>query len=114
MLPVALTIGVPAETFPGERRVAMTPRAMEALAKSSVEFLIEPGAGSAAGFPDSEYQQKRARVAASRAEVFASSDVVLQVRTAGANPEAGRADLSLLRSGQVLIGFGEPLTAGPA
>jgi len=111
---VALTIGVPAETFPGERRVVMTPRAMDALAKSSVEFLIEPRAGVAAGFPDSEYQQKGARIAANRAEVFASSEVVLQVRTPGANPEAGRADLSLLRSRQVLIGFGEPLTAGPA
>src|SRR5260370_1610525 len=92
----------------------MTPRAMEALAKSNVEFLIEPGAGVAAGFLDSDYKQKGARIAANRAEVFASSDIVLQVRSAGANPEAGRADLSLLRSRQVLIGFGEPLSPGTA
>ena len=111
---MALTIGVPAETFQGERRVAMTPRATEALAKSNVEFLIQTGAGEAAGFPDSEYTQKKARIAGSRSEVFASSDIVLQVRTAGANPEKGSADLPLLRSGQVLIGFGEPLTSGPA
>ena len=111
---MALTIGVPAETFQGEHRVAMTPRAMEALAKSNVEFLIEPGAGVAAGFSDSDYKQKGARIAANRAEVFASSDVVLQVRSAGANPEAGRSDLSLLRSRQVLIGFGEPLSPGTA
>ncbi len=111
---MALTIGVPAETFQGEHRVAMTPRAMEALAKSNVEFLIEPGAGVAAGFLDSDYKQKGARIAANRAEVFASSDIVLQVRSAGANPEAGRADLSLLRSRQVLIGFGEPLSPGTA
>jgi len=114
LLPVALTIGVPAETFQGEHRVAMTPRAMEALAKSNVEFLIEPGAGVAAGFLDSDYKQKGTRVAANRPEVFASSDTVLQVRSAGANPEAGRADLSLLRSRQVLIGFGEPLSPGTA
>ena len=111
---MALTIGVPAETFQGEHRVAMTPRAMEALAKSNVEFLIEPGAGVAAGFLDSDYKQKGARIAANRAEVFASSDIVLQVRSAGANPEAGRSDLSLLRSRQVLIGFGEPLSPGTA
>lgn len=111
---MALTIGVPAETFQGERRVAMTPRATEALAKSNVEFLIQTGAGEAAGFPDSEYTQKKARIAGSRSEVFASSDIVLQVRTAGANPEKGSADLPLLRSGQLLIGFGEPLTSGPA
>ena len=111
---MALTIGVPAETFQGERRVAMTPRATEALAKSNVEFLVQAGAGEAAGFPDSEYTQRKARIAASRSEVFASSNIVLQVRTAGANPEKGSSDLPLMRSGQLLIGFGEPLNSGPA
>jgi NAD(P) transhydrogenase subunit alpha len=36
---------------------------------------------------------------------------VVQVRSLGANPDAGRDDLKLLRSGQIIIGFGEPLTA---
>lgn len=108
---MAVKIGVPAESFPGERRVAMTPRAMDALAKSGVELVVESGAGAEAGFPDAEYQQKGARIVHDRAEVFSSSDVILQVRTPGANPEAGSADLKMLRSGQVLIGFGEPLAA---
>ncbi|MEO8660548.1 MAG: Re/Si-specific NAD(P)(+) transhydrogenase subunit alpha [Bryobacteraceae bacterium] len=106
-----MLIGVPVESYPGERRVAMTPRAMDLLAKSKVEFLIEPGAGVSAGVSDAEYQQKGARIARDRAEVFAEADLIVQVRTLGANPEAGRADLALLRSGQVLIGFGDPLTA---
>src|SRR5439155_13221185 len=89
-------IGVPAETFRGERRVAMTPRAMDMLAKSGVELAIESGAGVSAGFPDGEYREKGARVG-DRAEVFSSSDAILQVRSAGANP--GGADE--LRSGQV-------------
>jgi NAD(P) transhydrogenase subunit alpha len=105
---VAVKIGVPAETFPGERRVAMTPRALDLLAKSGVELAIESGAGAAAGFPDAEFREKGARVV-ERAEVFASSEVILQVRSAGANPGAG--DSRQLRSGQVLIGFGEPLSA---
>ena len=108
---MAVKIGVPAETFPGERRVAMTPRAMDVLAKSGVELVIESGAGLAAGFPDEEYREKGAGIVPDRAEVFASSEVILQVRTPGANPEAGAADLKMLRSGQVLIGFGEPLNA---
>jgi NAD(P) transhydrogenase subunit alpha len=108
-LPVV--IGVPKETFPGERRVAMVPRAMEMLAKSGVEFIVEPGAGSAAGFPDAEYGEKGARIARDRAQVFAVSDVVVQVRTLGANPQAGEADLPLIRRGQTFIGFAEPLTA---
>lgn len=106
-----MTIGVPKETYPGERRVALVPRALELLAKSQVEFVIESGAGDAAGFPDQEYVQKGARIAASRAELFDVCEMILQVRLLGANPEAGRADLELLKPKHVLIGFSEPLTA---
>lgn len=106
-----MTIGVVRETYPGERRVAMAPRVMELLAKSGVEFLMEPSAGESAGFPDRDYQERGARLAHNRAEVFESSGIILQVRAFGANPEAGRADLPLLRNGQALIGFCEPLTA---
>jgi NAD(P) transhydrogenase subunit alpha len=89
----------------------MTPRAMELLSKSGVEFLVEAGAGQAAGFPDSEYREKGARIIDRRGELFASSQVVIQVRALGANPVAGRTDLPFLRSGQAVIGFLEPLTA---
>jgi NAD(P) transhydrogenase subunit alpha len=104
-----LTVGVPAETYPGENRVAMAPRAMDMLAKSGVEFVIESGAGEAAGFPDNQYTQRGARVG-TRDAAFAC-DVILQVRTLGANAAAGRSDLDRLRPGQIVIGFGEPLTA---
>jgi proton-translocating NAD(P)+ transhydrogenase subunit alpha len=107
----ALTIGVPAETYPDERRVALTPRAADLLAKSGVDLLIETGAGIAAGFPDNEYAEKGVRVIGTRAEIFHASAIVLQVRTLGANPAAGRADLTLLKRGQALIGLGEPLTS---
>ncbi len=107
---MALTIGVPRETFPGERRVALTPRAAEALGKLGASVVIEQSAGADAGFPDDQYVARGARVS-SRADVFEQSDIVAQVRSLGVNPEEGRADLPLLRSGQLLIGFGEPLTA---
>jgi len=108
---MALTVGVPAESAPGERRVAMVPGAMSMLAKSGAQFVIEKGAGAEAGFPDAEYAEKGARIAATRQEVFEAADVIIQVRGPGANPEAGAADLALFRRGQIAIGFGEPLTA---
>ena len=108
---MAIIVGIPRETFPGEQRVALTPRALDVLGKSGVEFILESSAGYAAGFPDSEYQQKSVRIAGSRREVFEAAEVVAQVRTLGANPEAGRSDLDLFRRGQVAIGFGEPLSA---
>jgi H+-translocating NAD(P) transhydrogenase subunit alpha len=107
-LPV--TVGVPRESFPGERRVALAPRHCEQLRKSGIDILIENDAGAEAGFSDDLYVARGANLG-DRAGVFGRADIVVQVRCLGANPEAGRADLPLIRSGQVLIGFGEPLTA---
>ncbi len=105
-----ITVGVPRETFPGERRVAIIPRACELLRKSGIEVLVEYSAGSEAGFPDEIYLARGARIA-SRAAVFGEANIIAQVRCLGANPEEGRSDLSLFRPGQALVGFGEPLTA---
>ena len=109
---MAVTVGVPRETFPGERRVALTPRSSEALAKLGAGVIMEESAGAEAGFPDNLYAAKGVKIT-SRADVFAQSDIVLQVRALGANPEAGRPDVRLMRPGQIVIGFGEPLTAAP-
>ena len=94
-----MQIGVPAERFPGERRVALVPASIAALKKAGFDVLIENGAGAQAGFPDAAYQDKGASIAASRADVFAS-EVVLQVR-------AG--DFSSMRAGQVVVGMADPL-----
>ncbi|MGA2144463.1 MAG: Re/Si-specific NAD(P)(+) transhydrogenase subunit alpha [Bryobacteraceae bacterium] len=106
-----MTVGIVSEAAPGERRVAMVPGAIAVFNKTGTEFLMEAGAGLRAGFPDSEYADKGVRIANNREEVFQSAEVVVQVRSPGANPETGAADVALLRPGQTLIGFGEPLTA---
>ncbi len=106
-----MILGVPKETFPGENRVALSPAVVPALVKKGFEVVIESGAGVAAAFPDSAYQEKSAKIVSARAEVFSTADVIAQVRTLGANPEAGKSDLSLLRAGQMVIGMAEPLTA---
>jgi len=111
---MSMIVGFVAESSPGERRVAMVPGAVSVLNKTGVEFLMQPGAGTAAGFPDNEYIEKGVRLATSREEVFRNADVILQVRGPGANPETGDADLAMLRAGQTAIGFGEALTAGDA
>ncbi|MBI3458325.1 MAG: NAD(P) transhydrogenase subunit alpha [Candidatus Rokubacteria bacterium] len=104
-----MIVGVPRETFPGERRVALVPALVPTLTRARCEVLLEAGAGEAAGYPDAGYVEKGARIVPSRAALFASADAVLQVLGYGANPAAGRADLPLLRRDQVLIGFLRPL-----
>jgi len=102
------------ETYPGERRVALTPGTIPALTATGLEVLVESGAGTAAGFPDEAYLEMGGRIAASRYDVFLQADVILQVRSLGANPEFGRAELELMRPGQVIIGHADPLGAPEA
>jgi NAD(P) transhydrogenase subunit alpha len=89
----------------------MAPRAMEMLSRTGVQFVVEAGAGEAAGFRDSEFEQRAARIAQTREEMFAAAEAIVLVRALGANPVAGRADLPYVRAGQLIIGFCEPLTA---
>ena len=107
---MGIKVGIVAERAPGERRVAIVPTALSVLVKTGAELILETGAGDPAGFPDSEYAAKGVRIAG-REEIFSTADVILQVRSPGANPETGAGDLALMRRGQTVIGFGEPLTS---
>src|SRR5215472_2345105 len=104
-----MIVGVPRESFPGERRVALVPVVVPNLTKAGFEVLVEAGAGVGAGYPDAEYVSKGAKVVASRAEVFRSADIVVQVLCYGSNDKTGKTDVPLYRTGQVLIGFLRPL-----
>lgn len=105
-----MIVGVPKETFPGERRVALVPLTVAALQKAGLEIGIETGAGEAAGLFDSAYQDKGARIFQRRQELFQQADVLLEVRALGANWEVGRADLPWFRPDQIVIGFLDPLS----
>jgi NAD(P) transhydrogenase subunit alpha len=104
-----MIVGVPQEVFPGEQRVALVPGDVPTLKKLGVEVLIESGAGLRAGFPDEQYVERGAGVVASRAEVFAAADVLFQVRAGGAAPLQAEGDLRLLRAGQTILAFLDPL-----
>jgi NAD(P) transhydrogenase subunit alpha len=104
----AMIVAVPRENHPGERRVALIPAAIPPLVKAGLEILVEAGAGQPAGYSDGQYVEKGAKIAPSRKDTFAA-DIVLQVRAAGASPEAGQADLEYYRPGQVVIGMCDPL-----
>ena len=104
-----MIVGVPRESFPGERRVALVPATIPNLIKAGLEVLVEAGAGAAAGYPDADYAAKGAKIAADRAEVFRAADIVVQILCYGSNDKTGKADVPLFRKGQVLIGFLRPL-----
>jgi H+-translocating NAD(P) transhydrogenase subunit alpha len=94
-----MRVGIPRETTPGERRVALVPESVGKLAGAGFELVVEGGAGNQASFPDDEYAAAGATVGDPW-----ETDAVVKVRKP--SPE----ETERLRSGQVLIGFLEPLS----
>jgi NAD(P) transhydrogenase subunit alpha len=95
-----MRIGVPRETATGERRVALVPELVGKLVGGGFEVLVEHGAGEAASFPDSAYEEARARLV----EDWADAEAVVKVQ------KPTEQEASRLHDGQVLIGFLQPLT----
>ena len=106
-----MIVGVPRESYPGERRVALVPAVVPTLAKAGLEVVIEAGAGVEAGYADNDFAAKGAKILPQRADVFRTADIIVQVLGYGANDQTGRADVPLFRQGQALIGFLRPLGA---
>jgi len=104
-----MLVGVPRESFPGERRVALVPATIPHLTKAGLEVVVEAGAGISAGYPDADYTAKGAKIVSDRADLFRAADIVVQILCYGSNDRTGKADVPLFRSGQVLIGFLRPL-----
>lgn len=104
-----MIVGVPRESYPGERRVGLVPVVVPLLVKAGFEVVIESGAGMQAGYPDAQYVEKGAKILPDRAAVFGAADIVVQVLCYGSNDATGEADLPLMRPDQALIGFLRPL-----
>ncbi len=95
-----MKVGVPRETAAGERRVALVPETVKRLTGSGFEVVVERGAGKSASFPDPAYEQAGAALV---------DDAYTGEAVAKVQPPAS-AEADRLRSGQVLIGFLQPLT----
>jgi NAD(P) transhydrogenase subunit alpha len=100
-----MIVVVAKETAQGERRVALVPDFVPRLVKAGLEVVVQPGAGTAAGFPDSSYQEQGARL---EPEPLERADILLHVQP----PDD--AAITRLKEGATLIGFLQPYsnTAG--
>ncbi|WP_175856495.1 Re/Si-specific NAD(P)(+) transhydrogenase subunit alpha [Burkholderia anthina] len=96
---MTLQIGIPLEIATGERRVATVPEVVEKLIKLGFSVAVQSGAGAGANFDDDAYRAAGASVAATAAELWAGSDIVLKVRQPSAD------EVALMREGGTLIGF---------
>jgi NAD(P) transhydrogenase subunit alpha len=101
-----MIVCVPKEMVTGERRVALVPELVPKLTAANLEVVVQSGAGAAAGFLDSDFREKGARLEPD--DVLAMADVLLKVQPPTVE-EIGR-----LKPGSTLIGFLQPYTGAAA
>jgi NAD(P) transhydrogenase subunit alpha len=102
-----MRIGVPKETAPGERRVALVPESARKLAQAGYQVAIETGAGDAAGYPDATYRESGAVIESGGPALLGTSDLVLKVG-APAVGDSGD-EPGLMRPGSIYVGSLMPL-----
>ena len=97
-----MILGVPKETVLGERRVALVPELVPRLTKAGLEVLVQPGAGTAAGYLDQSYVEKGARI---EPDIFGEAGILLKVQ-----PPTGD-EIGKLKEGATLIAFLQPYSS---
>jgi H+-translocating NAD(P) transhydrogenase subunit alpha len=103
-----MRIGVPKETSPGERRVALVPESCRKLIQAGYAISIESGAGDPAGFPDAAYRETGATIEPDGAAVLRSADLVLKVNAPAARDGQG-SETEWMREGAIYVGSLMPL-----
>lgn len=91
-----MTVGIPKENFPLERRVAASPESVGRMVKPGFNVLVEDGAGAASHFSNKDYEAVGASIAPSADEVWTKSDVVLKLRPPSPEEAAKLADKTLV------------------
>ncbi len=97
-----MIVGIPKEAIPGERRVALVPELVPKLTKAGLEVIMQTGAGAAAGFLDSAYTEKGARI---EPDVLDQADILLKVQPPTAE------EIAKMKESSTLIGFLQPYTS---
>jgi NAD(P) transhydrogenase subunit alpha len=94
-------VGVPKESKPGERRVALVPDSVKKLADAGFDVVVERGAGAEANITDADYEQAGATLGDARA--VRDADAIVRVAAPDADDTPGE--------GKLLIGFLSPLNS---
>ena len=100
-----MKIGIPKETAPGERRVALVPETVKKLAAKKIETVVEAGAGLASSFSDEEYTAAGASLASSLEDLASKAEVIVKV------VRPTDAELARLKDGSTLISLQYPLSS---
>lgn len=93
-----ITIGIPSDNKDEEKRVALTPEAINLLVESGNEVIVQTGAGLGANYTDNDYSENGAIISDSPARVY-SADAVIKVAP------FSEKDTDYLKGNQVVISY---------
>ncbi len=104
-----LTIGVPKEVYPGEKRVSIVPKLIPKLLAVGFDVIVEQGAGNNAGYHDSEYIKVGARVV-SYQELYEKTDILIKIRPPQLDPIRNYHESQMYTEIKFLISYIYPRT----
>jgi NAD(P) transhydrogenase subunit alpha len=107
-----LTIGVPMEIMPGERRVSATPDTAAKMIKEGAVVLVEKGAGEGSFFDDEDYTIQGCTIVNDVSDLYSKSDIILKVKEPMFNNEKNKHEVDMMKKGQLLITFLHPASPG--
>src|SRR5579863_7644566 len=96
-----MNIGIPKESAPNERRVALVPDSLSKIQQAHV--IVQAGAGEGAGFSDLAYVSKGAEIASDAKALYSTADLILKVQP------PTKEEVSMFRENSTLIFFLYPL-----
>jgi alanine dehydrogenase len=91
-----LVIGIPKEDHLNEKRIALTPEAVEVLVNNGHDILLESHAGDGANYSDKDYSEHGAFIVDSRKQIF-TAEIILKVAS------VDEAEIDILKGNQVLF-----------
>ncbi len=100
-----MRVGIPREVFPGECRVAGTPRTVKRMVQAGFEVWVETGAGQAAGHTDQAYVEGACTIVDDVRKLWSECDIILKVRPPQMHPVLQEHEADLIREGAALLGF---------
>jgi NAD(P) transhydrogenase subunit alpha len=100
-----MKIGIPKETAPGEKRVALIPETVKKLAAKKIETVVETGAGMASSFSDDEYKAAGATIASSLEDLASQVDTIIKII------RPSDSELAKLKDGSALVSLQYPLSS---
>jgi len=94
-----MKVGIPAEIFPDELRVAATPKTVKRLQKQGFEVYIQHNAGLKAKYSDQAFEEAGAKIVSTAADIYGTCDIVLKVK------EPAESEIALMHEGLVLLSY---------